>query len=30
VDCSQRAFPPVDRRFEVLENDRRWVPFALK
>jgi len=29
VDCSQRAFPPVDRRFEVLENDRRWVPFAL-
>jgi XRE family transcriptional regulator, fatty acid utilization regulator len=29
-DCSQRAFPPVDRRFEVLENDRRWVPFALK
>ena len=30
VDCSQRAFPPVDRRFEVRENDRRWVPFALK
>jgi len=30
VDCSQRAFPPVDRTFEVLENDRRWVPFALK
>ncbi|MCK5909409.1 MAG: DUF2083 domain-containing protein [Caulobacter sp.] len=28
-DCSQRAFPPVDRRFEVLENDRRWVPFKL-
>lgn len=30
VDCSQRAFPPVDRRFEVRENDRRWLPFALK
>ncbi|MBQ1562789.1 short-chain fatty acyl-CoA regulator family protein [Caulobacter sp.] len=29
-DCSQRAFPPVDRAFEVRENDRRWVPFALK
>ena len=28
-DCSQRAFPPVDRRFEVLEHDRRWVPFKL-
>jgi len=28
-DCSQRAFPPVDRPFEVFENERRWVPFAL-
>lgn len=28
-DCSQRAFPPVDRPFEVLENERRWVPFFL-
>jgi predicted transcriptional regulator/DNA-binding XRE family transcriptional regulator len=28
-DCSQRAFPPVDRPFEVLENERRWVPFEL-
>ncbi|RRN63620.1 short-chain fatty acyl-CoA regulator family protein [Caulobacter sp. 602-1] len=30
TDCAQRAFPPVDRAFEVLENDRRWVPFSLK
>jgi hypothetical protein len=30
TDCPQRAFPPVDRAFEVLENDRRWVPFSLK
>jgi predicted transcriptional regulator len=30
ADCSQRAFPPVDRAFEVLENDRRWVPFTLR
>lgn len=29
-DCSQRAFPPVDRAFEVLEHDRRWVPFSLR
>lgn len=29
IACSQRAFPPVDRRFEVRENDRRWVPFSL-
>lgn len=29
VDCTQRAFPPVDRKFEVLENDRRWVPYSL-
>ncbi|PLR22802.1 Cro/Cl family transcriptional regulator [Caulobacter zeae] len=29
-DCSQRAFPPVDRAFEVFEDDRRWVPFSLK
>ncbi|AYV47193.1 Cro/Cl family transcriptional regulator [Caulobacter flavus] len=29
-DCSQRAFPPVDRAFEVFENDRRWVPFSLR
>ncbi|CAN5527849.1 XRE family transcriptional regulator [soil metagenome] len=28
-DCSQRAFPPVDRPFEVFENERRWVPFEL-
>ncbi|PVM88691.1 Cro/Cl family transcriptional regulator [Caulobacter radicis] len=29
-DCSQRAFPPVDRAFEVFEDDRRWVPFSLR
>ena len=29
-DCSQRAFPPVDRAFEVSENERRWVPFTLR
>ena len=29
-DCSQRAFPPVDRTFEVFENERRQVPFALR
>jgi hypothetical protein len=29
LDWSQRAFPPVDRRFEVIENERRWVPFSL-
>lgn len=28
-DCPQRAFPPVDRPFEVVENLRRWVPFEL-
>lgn len=29
-DCSQRAFPPVDRAFEVLEHERRSVPFSLE
>lgn len=29
-DCSQRAFPPVDRTFEVFENERRQVPFTLR
>ncbi len=29
-DCAQRAFPPVDRTFEVFENERRRVPFELK
>lgn len=29
-DCAQRAFPPVDRSFEVFENERRQVPFALR
>jgi predicted transcriptional regulator/plasmid maintenance system antidote protein VapI len=29
-DCAQRAFPPVDRTFEVFENERRQVPFALR
>ena len=29
-DCSQRAFPPVDRSFEVFENERRWAPFELR
>jgi predicted transcriptional regulator len=28
-DCAQRAFPPVDRAFEVLENERRLTPFEL-
>lgn len=28
-DCSQRAFPPVDRQFDVLEDERRVVPFSL-
>lgn len=27
--CPQRAFPPVDRSFEVFENERRWTPFSL-
>ncbi|OYW28646.1 MAG: Cro/Cl family transcriptional regulator [Caulobacter sp. 12-67-6] len=29
-DCPQRAFPPVDRRFDVLEDERRIVPFSLR
>ena len=29
-DCAQRAFPPVDRDFEVFENERRLVPFKLR
>ena len=29
-DCPQRAFPPVDRQFDVLENERRIVPFSLR
>ena len=29
-DCAQRAFPPVDRRFDVAEDERRWVPFSLR
>uniref|UniRef100_B0T0P6 Transcriptional regulator, XRE family n=1 Tax=Caulobacter sp. (strain K31) TaxID=366602 RepID=B0T0P6_CAUSK len=29
-DCAQRAFPPVDRDFEVFENERRLVPFTLR
>jgi len=28
-DCAQRAFPPVDRRFVVPENERAIVPFSL-
>jgi len=28
-DCAQRAFPPVDRTFEVFENERRLAPFEL-
>ena len=28
-DCSQRAFPPVDRRLTVLPNEREVVPFKL-
>jgi len=28
-DCAQRAFPPVDRAFEVFENERRLTPFEL-
>ncbi|WP_132096707.1 short-chain fatty acyl-CoA regulator family protein [Caulobacter sp. BK020] len=28
-DCAQRAFPPVDRAFEVYENERRLAPFEL-
>jgi predicted transcriptional regulator len=29
-NCPQRAFPPVDRAFEVSETERRWVPFTLR
>ena len=29
-DCPQRAFPPVDRQFDVLEDERRIVPFSLR
>ncbi len=29
-DCAQRAFPPIDRTFEVFENERRRVPFELR
>ncbi|MBX3485256.1 short-chain fatty acyl-CoA regulator family protein [Phenylobacterium sp.] len=28
-DCAQRAFPPVDRRLNVPEHERRTVPFRL-
>ena len=28
-DCHQRAFPPVDRAFEILENERRLLPYVL-
>lgn len=28
-DCHQRAFPPVDRDFDVLLTERRTVPFVL-
>ncbi|MET3527117.1 helix-turn-helix domain-containing protein [Phenylobacterium koreense] len=28
-DCAQRAFPPVDRRLVVPENERAIVPFSL-
>ena len=28
-DCVQRAFPPVDRVFDVFENERRLAPFEL-
>lgn len=28
-DCPQRAFPPVDRDFDVLLTERRTVPFVL-
>ena len=28
-DCAQRAFPPVDRGFEVLADERHSVPFSL-
>jgi len=28
-DCSQRAFPPVDRRLSVPKHERRTVPFRL-
>lgn len=29
-NCTQRAFPPVDRRLSVPKHERRTVPFALK
>lgn len=29
-NCPQRAFPPVDRLFDVLEDERRVTPFALR
>ena len=28
-NCAQRAFPPVDRSFRVLPNERRSVPYSL-
>ncbi|MBL8772574.1 MAG: DUF2083 domain-containing protein [Phenylobacterium sp.] len=29
-DCAQRAFPPMDRRLNVPEHERRTVPFRLE
>jgi XRE family transcriptional regulator, fatty acid utilization regulator len=29
LDCHQRAFPPVDRAFEILPNERRLLPYVL-
>lgn len=29
LNCPQRAFPPLDRRIEVPQNERHVIPYAL-